>query len=94
MSRRPAAIPAAPPPTITTSVSLLATRYSAPIWIETCASIERPIVPSQRCPFMSFQCRYCHHAPRDRTAFCDHKVNAHSRARRCRPSGTLRAWRR
>src|SRR5262245_2440450 len=65
MSRRPAAIPAAPPPTITTSVSLLATRYSAAIWIETYATIERPIVPSQRCAFMWFHCRYCRHAPED-----------------------------
>jgi hypothetical protein len=62
-------MPAAPPPTITTSVAPLATRYSAPIWIETCASIERPIVPLQRCPVMRFQCRYCRHAPRDSNGF-------------------------
>ena len=48
MSRRPAAIPAAPAPTTRTSVSLLATGYSAAIWIEP------PIVRSQRSPFVRF----------------------------------------
>src|SRR5262249_38875270 len=48
MSRRPAAIPAAPAPTTRTSVSLLATGYFAAIWIEP------PIVRSQRSPFVQF----------------------------------------